>query len=69
MSLGRGIPRDTDMEDAVEATRLHRNRYHPAELIYLAEPDPRALAAITGNRDLRNPRSWTADAPHSKRPA
>ena len=66
VSLGRGISRDTDMEGAVEATRLHRNRYHPAELIYLAEPDPRALAAITDNRDLKPPRSWTADAPDSK---
>ncbi|HEX9529185.1 MAG TPA: hypothetical protein VF951_16935 [Streptosporangiaceae bacterium] len=69
MSLGRGISRDTDMQGAVAATRLHSSRYHPAELIYLAEPDPRRWQPSPATGISETPRSWTADAPDSKRPA
>jgi uridine kinase len=57
LALERGIARDTAMEGIEEATRLHRDRYHAAELIYLAEVDPRSLAdLVIDNRDFANPR-------------
>jgi uridine kinase len=41
-------------------TRLHRDRYHAAEMIYLAEVDPRSLAdVIIDNRDFKCPRILT----------
>jgi uridine kinase len=46
MTLRRGIARDSAMEGTAEATRLHRDRYHPAETIYL----------IIDNRDFTRPR-------------
>lgn len=56
-SLARGIARDVDSEGLEEATRLHRDRYHVAELIYLAEVEPRTLAdVVVDNRDFANPR-------------
>jgi uridine kinase len=43
------------------ATLLHRDRYHAAELIYLAEVDPRSLAdVLIDNRDFANPRLCSA---------
>lgn len=57
LSLERGVSRDLDREGAGEATRLHRDRYHVAELIYLTEVGPRDLAdLIIDNRDLAKPR-------------
>lgn len=57
LSLARGIARDTAAEGLDEATRLHRDRYHAAELIYLAEVGPRSLAdVVIDNRDFANPR-------------
>ena len=57
LSLRRGISRDTAMEGAAEAARVHRDRYHAAELIYLAEVRPQSLADIViDNRDFANPR-------------
>lgn len=57
VSLARGIARDVDMEGIEGATRLHRDRYHAAELIYLAEVNPRALAdLIIDNKDFSRPR-------------
>jgi uridine kinase len=44
--LRRGIVRDSAAEGAGEAARLHRDRYHAAEMIYLAEVDPRSLADL-----------------------
>jgi uridine kinase len=40
---------------------LHRDRYHAAEAIYLAEVDPRSLAdVVVDNRDFARPRvHWT----------
>lgn len=56
-ALARGIARDAPREGLEEATRLHRDRYHAAELIYLAEVDPVARAdVVIDNRDLANPR-------------
>jgi uridine kinase len=56
-ALRRGIARDSAMEGTAEATRLHRDRYHAAETIYLAEVRPQALAdLIIDNRDFTRPR-------------
>jgi len=62
-SLARGIERDTVSEGGVDAaTKLHRDRYHAAEAIYLAEVDPRALAdVVVDNSDFARPRlTWRA---------
>jgi len=58
LSLARGIARDTASEGGIEeATRLHRDRYHAAEQLYLAEVDPRARAdVVIDNRDFAAPR-------------
>jgi uridine kinase len=58
VSLARGVTRDTAAEGGVdEARRLHRDRYHAAELIYLAEVDPRRRAdVVIDNRDFAAPR-------------
>jgi uridine kinase len=57
-SLRRGIARDTHREGGVEAaTRLRRDRYHAAELIYLAEADPLSRAdLVIDNEDVAAPR-------------
>lgn len=56
LSLARGIERDADLEGRDEAERLHRGRYHPSELIYLAEVDPRSRAdVIIDNTDFDAP--------------
>jgi uridine kinase len=56
-ALRRGISRDSVAEGIEEATRLHRDRYHVAEMIYLAEVSPQALAdVIIDNRDFTSPR-------------
>jgi uridine kinase len=63
LSLHRGISRDAAMEGLEEATRVHQDRYHPAEMIYLAEVGPRSLAdLIIDNRDFARPRILTARA-------
>jgi uridine kinase len=46
LSLRRGIDRDTTMEGLDEATLLHRDRYHVAESIYVAEVNPHAAADV-----------------------
>jgi uridine kinase len=61
VSLARGIERDTASEGGVDAaTTLHRDRYHAAEEIYLAEVDPRSLAdVVVDNSDFAHPRlTW-----------
>jgi uridine kinase len=56
-ALRRGIARDSAIEGTAGATRLHRDRYHAAETIYLAEIRPQALAdLIIDNRDYTRPR-------------
>lgn len=56
ISLDRGIRRDTQREGAEGATRLHRDRYHAAELIYMSEVAPRAMAnVVIDNADFSNP--------------
>jgi uridine kinase len=56
-ALRRGIARDRATEGEEEATRLHRDRYHVAETIYLAEVRPQDLAnVIIDNRDFASPR-------------
>lgn len=56
LALRRGIARDTPMEGAAEAASVHSGRYHAAEMIYLAEVGPLALAdVIIDNTDFARP--------------
>jgi uridine kinase len=56
LSPDRSIGRDTGLEGLEEATRLHRDRWHAAGRIYLAEVNPQALADIViDNRDFTSP--------------
>jgi uridine kinase len=56
-ALCRGIARDRATEGVAEATRVHRDRYHVAERIYLTEIRPQAVAdVIIDNRDFASPR-------------
>jgi uridine kinase len=56
LSLIRGIERDSEIEGLAEATRLHRDRYQPAEAIYLAEVKPTTVAdVVIDNSDFANP--------------
>lgn len=56
-ALRRGIARDARTEGSDQAARLHRDRYHAAETIYLAEVRPQAMAdIIIDNRDFGHPR-------------
>ena len=45
VSIQRGTARDQDREGA-EAEALHRNRYLPAERLYMREVDPARLAEV-----------------------
>ena len=55
-SLSRGIERDKGSEGAEEAERVHRDRYQIAEMLYLNEVNPLALAdLIIDNRDYAHP--------------
>lgn len=55
--LARGIARDTELEGLEAAEQVHRDRYHVAEQIYVAECDPKAKAdVIIDNVDYANPR-------------
>jgi uridine kinase len=57
LALRRGIARDTAMEGAEEAARVHRDRYGAAEMIYMAEVDPLSLAdLVIDNGDFADPR-------------
>jgi len=57
LSLTRGISRDTGTEGIEAATQLHQSRYQPAEVIYVAEVNPRTIADITiDNTNFANPR-------------
>jgi uridine kinase len=56
LSLARGIDRDAGSEGRAEAERLHRDRYHESERIYIAEVSPRSKAdVIVDNTDFGNP--------------
>lgn len=57
LSLRRGIARDTELEGREGAERLHRDRYHPAMDVYVAEADPVSRAdAVVDNTDFAAPR-------------
>jgi uridine kinase len=57
VSLARGIGRDEASEGRAEAERLHRDRYHESERIYIAEVDPTSKAeVIIDNTDFAAPR-------------
>ncbi|MFA1542574.1 uridine kinase [Actinomadura monticuli] len=56
VSIQRGIARDRARE-GTEAETLHRDRYLPAERLYMAEVDPARLAeVIIGNNEIDRPR-------------
>ena len=57
LSLARGVARDTEMEGSAEAAEaLHRDRYHAAEQIYVAEVDPVTRAdVVIDNSDVLAP--------------
>jgi uridine kinase len=56
LALRRGIARDGPMEGAAEAASVHRDRYHAAEMIYVAEVGPLGLAdLIVDNTDFARP--------------
>jgi len=53
----RGVGRDVDAEGVEEATRVRRDRYGPAEEIYLAEVGPVSKAdLVIDNNDFSSPR-------------
>lgn len=54
----RGVTRDTVAEGGAEAAeRLHRDGYHAAESIYIAEVDPLSRCdVVIDNRDFAAPR-------------
>lgn len=56
LALARGIERDAAREGWDEAERIHRDRYHVAEAIYLDEVEPRARAdVVIDNSDFAKP--------------
>lgn len=56
LSLRRGIRRDSGTEGREEAERLHQDRYHASEQIYLDEVDPKSMAdVIVDNSDFAHP--------------
>lgn len=57
-SLARGVARDTVAEGGADAAeRLHRDRYHAAESIYVAEVDPVSRCDVAiDNCDFAAPR-------------
>ncbi|CAM00367.1 uridine kinase [Saccharopolyspora erythraea NRRL 2338] len=64
VSPARGIARDVAIEGVGEATRLHRDRYHPALALYLEEVGPRGRAdVVIDNTDFANPRIVPAPGP------
>jgi uridine kinase len=57
IAVARGIGRDLDAEGIEEATSVRRDRYGPAEEIYIAETDPVSRAdLVIDNDDFANPR-------------
>ena len=58
LSLARGIKRDSQSEGRAEAERVHRDRYHPSERIYITEVNPIAKAdLVIDNTDFANVRA------------
>jgi uridine kinase len=56
LALARGIERDAELEGRKEAERVHRDRYHVAQQIYIAEADPVSRAdAVIDNSDYKKP--------------
>jgi uridine kinase len=61
LALARGIERDAEQEGRADAERLHRDRYHPSEQVYLDEVDPKTKAdVIIDDTDYAKPaaRRW-----------
>jgi uridine kinase len=57
VAVARGIKRDLDAEGIDEATRVRRDRYGPAEEIYIAEVRPIPKSdLIIDNNDYSRPK-------------
>lgn len=57
LALARGVSRDAAVEGEEAARRVHRDRYHAAEEIYVREVDPQGRAdVIIDNSDFARPR-------------
>ncbi len=57
LALRRGTMRDTTRAGGAQAEAIHRDRYHAAEQVYLAEVDPISRAdLVVDNRELARPR-------------
>jgi uridine kinase len=57
VAIARGIARDLDVEGIDEATRVRRDRYGPAEEIYIAEVRPISKSdLIIDNNDYSRPK-------------
>jgi uridine kinase len=56
LALARGIERDAAAEGRAEAQRLHRDRYHASEQIYIDEVDPKSRAdVVIDNTEFASP--------------
>ena len=56
LSLVRGIDRDKDLEGLDATERVHRDRYHEAERLYIEEVNPLNIAdLIIDNSDFESP--------------
>ena len=56
LALRRGVARDASVEGAQQAEQVHRDRYHAAAMIYMAEVGPKLLAdLIIDNSDFARP--------------
>lgn len=56
LAIARGVERDAEMEGVAGAERLHRDRYHVAEQLYVSEVDPKRKAdVVIDNTDFANP--------------
>ncbi len=56
VAFARGVDRDGDREGREEVERLHRDRYHAAEAIYVGEVDPKRRAdVVIDNVDFARP--------------
>ena len=66
LALRRGVERDAEREGAAEAERVHRDRYHAAEAVYVAEADPlHAADLVIDNSDFAAPVILGDGARHS----
>ena len=65
VAVARGIGRDIGLEGIDEATRVRRDRYGPAEEIYIAEVRPISISdLIIDNNDYAHPKILPSVSDH-----